>query len=55
MAVNDCHNKAKLTRPHPAGLWPGLIIRMHWESFIADYEMDALHAQSRFDDMEISM
>ncbi|SDI71947.1 FAD synthetase family protein [Natribacillus halophilus] len=30
-------------------------IHLHWESFIADYEMDAFHAQSRFDDMEVSM
>ncbi|WP_240376813.1 FAD synthetase family protein [Bacillus piscicola] len=30
-------------------------VRLHWENFIADYQMDAFHAQARFDEIELSM
>ncbi|SDJ08646.1 FAD synthetase family protein [Alteribacillus bidgolensis] len=32
-----------------------LPVQLQWENFIADYEMDAFHAQARFDEMEVSM
>ncbi|MGJ9385050.1 adenylyltransferase/cytidyltransferase family protein [Salipaludibacillus sp. CF4.18] len=30
-------------------------VHLQWENFIADYHMDAFHAQARFDEMELSL